>query len=53
LIPDKLESLVKESLRAGEKPFFVGLTAGTTVLGFFFKYLFEKKKTMKNKTEII
>jgi hypothetical protein len=48
LIPDKLESLVKESLRAGEKPFFVGLTAGTTVLGFFFKYLFEKK-TMKKK----
>jgi len=36
LIPEKLESLVKESLHAGELPFLVGLTAGTTVLGLFF-----------------
>lgn len=36
MIPEKLESLVKESLRSGELPFLVGLTAGTTVLGWFF-----------------
>jgi len=35
MMPLKLEMAIKECLRAGKKPFFVGATAGTTVLGAF------------------
>lgn len=33
--PEALEQAVRESLRRGERPFFVNATAGTTVLGAF------------------
>jgi glutamate/tyrosine decarboxylase-like PLP-dependent enzyme len=35
MIPKELEAAIRESLELGRKPFFVGATAGTTVLGAF------------------
>ncbi len=35
MIPQQLETAIQESLAWGKKPFFVGATAGTTVLGAF------------------
>jgi glutamate/tyrosine decarboxylase-like PLP-dependent enzyme len=35
MIPEKLELIIKECLDAGEHPFFVACTAGTTVLGAY------------------
>lgn len=35
MIPDRLEAAIVASKEAGELPFFVGATAGTTVLGSF------------------
>jgi hypothetical protein len=36
LIPDKLEEMIKCSLKNNELPFLVALTGGTTVLGIRF-----------------
>ena len=35
MIPEKLEEMINDSLKAKEFPFFVACTAGTTVLGAF------------------
>ena len=35
MIPDKLEEAIERSLSAGETPFYVNATAGTTVLGSY------------------
>mmetsp|Transcript_23411 Transcript_23411/g.62628 ORF Transcript_23411/g.62628 Transcript_23411/m.62628 type:complete len:376 (+) Transcript_23411:174-1301(+) len=35
MLPEALERSIVEAVRAGKKPFFVGATAGTTVLGAF------------------
>lgn len=35
ILPAELEQAVERSLAAGQQPFFIGLTAGTTVIGAF------------------
>jgi len=35
ILPDALEQAIKSSLALGHKPFYIGLTAGTTVLGAY------------------
>lgn len=35
MIPNELERMIKLSLANGERPFFIGLTMGTTLLGAF------------------
>lgn len=35
MIPEELEKAVKETITKGQKPFFIGATAGTTVFGAF------------------
>jgi glutamate/tyrosine decarboxylase-like PLP-dependent enzyme len=35
MIPGELEKSIRSSIRAGNTPFFIGATAGTTVLGAF------------------
>lgn len=35
ILPEALEKAIKASLALGHKPFYIGLTAGTTVLGAF------------------
>ena len=35
IIPRELEKAIKRSIHAGNRPFFIGATAGTTVLGAF------------------
>jgi len=35
ILPEALEAAIKASLSLGHKPFYIGLTAGTTVLGAF------------------
>ncbi len=35
MMPDELESTIKKNIEAGNTPFFIGATAGTTVLGAF------------------
>jgi len=35
MLPDELEKAVEGCIKAGKKPFFVGATAGSTVLGAF------------------
>lgn len=35
MIPRELEKVIKKTIKAGKMPFFIGATAGTTVLGAF------------------